>query len=111
MPMKDLALIVPPAVLVMGLVLYWRPQTTNEKKLKLFSLWFYGATAAMFVLLYIDGTDIDLGERQFHSVGILLFVCALSSASAGGNLDMGERLVPRFMRAHGALRANLILIP
>jgi hypothetical protein len=32
MPMKDLALIVPPDVLVMSLVLRWRPQTTTEKK-------------------------------------------------------------------------------
>jgi hypothetical protein len=88
--MKDLALIVPPVVLVMSLVLCWRPQTTNEKKLKLFSLWFYGIVAAVFVLLYIHGANIDLGERHFRSAGILLFVCALLSASAAET--------PRWMR-------------
>jgi hypothetical protein len=84
MPIALLALVVPPAILVAGLVLFWRPQTIDENKLRLFSLWFYGIVAAVFILLYIHGALIGLEERHFRSVGTLLFVCALMSAFAAG---------------------------
>ena len=77
-----LTCLVPPAVLVIGLVLFWRPQTTDEKKLRLFSLWFYAVMAAVFILLFIHGAAIGADERHFRSAGTLLFVCALMSASA-----------------------------
>jgi hypothetical protein len=79
-----LLVVVPAALLVAGLVLFWRPQTTNEKKFRLFCLSFYSVVAAVFILLYSHGALIDLDERQFRSVGTLLLVCALMSALAVG---------------------------
>jgi hypothetical protein len=79
-----LLVVVPAALLVAGLVLFWRPQTTDEKKFRLFCLWFYGVVAAVFILLFIHGALIELDERHFRSVGTLLFVCALMSALAAG---------------------------
>jgi hypothetical protein len=73
-----------PAVLVIGLIVFWQPQTTNEKRLRLFSLWFYGITTAVFIFLYIHGSTISLEERHFRSVGTLLFVCAVMSALETG---------------------------
>jgi hypothetical protein len=84
LPAVHVACLVPPALLVIGLVLFWRPQTTSEKKFRLFSLWFYGVVAAVFILFYIHGSDISTEERHFRSAGTLLFVCALISASAVG---------------------------
>jgi hypothetical protein len=69
---------------VAGLVLFWRPQTTNEKKFRLFCLWFCGVMAAVFILLFVHGALIALEERHFRSAGTLLFVCALMSALAAG---------------------------
>jgi hypothetical protein len=77
-------LVIPPAFLVMGLVLFWRPQTTNEEKLKLYSLVFYIIVATVFVLLYVRGRGISLEERHFRPAGTLLFVCAFVSAVATG---------------------------
>jgi hypothetical protein len=65
-------------------VLFWRPQTTDEKKFGLFCLWLYGVVAAVFILLFSHGALIDLDERHVRSVGTLLFVCALMSALAAG---------------------------
>ena len=73
-----------PAVLVIGLIVFWRPQTTNEKRLRLFCLWFYGITTAVFIFLYIHGSALSLEERHFRSVGTLLFVCAVMSAMETG---------------------------
>jgi hypothetical protein len=83
-PTALIEFVLPPAVLVAGLVLFWRPQTINEKKFRLFSLWFYSVMAAAFILLYIHGADISLEERHFRSVGILLLVCALMSVLGAG---------------------------
>jgi hypothetical protein len=77
-------LVIPPALLLAGLVVFWRPQTLNEEKLKIFSLWFYGVVAAVFAMLYIHGSTIGLEERYFRPVGILLFVCAAASAFQAG---------------------------
>jgi hypothetical protein len=66
-----------------GLVLFWRAQTTNEKKFRLFSLCFYALVAAVFILLYIHG-GVSCEDRYFRSTGTLLFVCALTSALATG---------------------------
>ena len=84
MPTAYLTFLGPPALLVSSLVWFWRPQTTNEKKFRLFSLWFYGVVAAVFILLFIHGGVISLEERHFRSAGTLLFVCALTSALAAG---------------------------
>jgi hypothetical protein len=73
-------LVIPPTFLLAGLVLFWRPQTLNQEKLKIFSLWFYGIVAAVFAALYIHGSTMGLEERYFRPVGILLFVCAAASA-------------------------------
>jgi hypothetical protein len=78
------ALVIPPALLLAGLVLSWRPQTINEKNLKIFSLCFYGVVAAVFAMLYIHGSTIGLEERYSRPVGILLFVCAAVSAFQAG---------------------------
>jgi hypothetical protein len=85
-----LLIIIPPALLVAGLVFFWRPQTTNEKKFRLFCLWFYGTVSTVFILLFIHGALIELDERHLRSVGTLLFVCALISALAAET--------PRWMR-------------
>jgi len=82
-PTAFLALILPFATLVIGLVLFWRPRTTSEKKLKLFSMFFYGIVTVVFILLYMHGSAISFEERHFRSVGTLLFVCALTSALTG----------------------------
>ena len=82
MSITYLAVIVAPAVLVIGIVLNWRPQTANEAKLKLFSLLFYGVVTAVFIVLFIHGAEISLEERHFRSAGTLLFVCAATSALA-----------------------------
>lgn len=84
MPMSYLVVIIPPAFLVGSLVFYWRPQTANEKKLKVFSLWLYSVMSMGFIILFIHGAVIDLVERHFRSVGTLLFVCALISALSAG---------------------------
>ena len=84
MPTAYLAFLVPPAFLVASLVAFWRPQTTSEKKLRLFSLWFYAVVATVFILIFIRGGVISLEERQFRSAGTLLFICALMSALATG---------------------------
>jgi hypothetical protein len=83
-PIPYLLVTIPPALLVIGLVLFWRPQTTPERKLKLFSLWFYGILVTVFSLMYIHGGSISLEQRHFRSAGTLLFVCALMSALAAG---------------------------
>jgi hypothetical protein len=90
-PASFLAFIAPFAMLVAGLVLFWRPSTTSEKKFKLFSLFFYSIVAAVFVLLYTHGSAISFEERHFRSAGTLLLVCALTSASTAG--------IPRWARA------------
>jgi hypothetical protein len=84
MPMSYLAVIIPPVILVMGLVFYWRPQTANEKKLKLFSLCIYSVMAVGFMMFFIRSAVISLDERHFRSAGTLLFVCALISALSAG---------------------------
>jgi hypothetical protein len=88
-PTAFFLLVLPPAVLVAGLVLFWRPQTTSEKKLKLFSLWFFAIVAAVFSVIYIHGSASAGGpmaaeDRYFRSAGTLLFLCALISAFAAG---------------------------
>jgi hypothetical protein len=80
MPTAYLAFLVPPTLLVASMVLFWRPRTDGEKKFRLFSLWFYGVVATVFILLFICGGVISLEERHFRSAGTLLFVCALMSA-------------------------------
>jgi hypothetical protein len=75
------ALVVPPALLGIGLVFFWRPQTTGEEKFRLFSVCFYGVVAAVFSLFYIHGSILP-EDRYFRSTGTLLFVCALMSALA-----------------------------
>lgn len=87
-----LLVVVPAALLVAGLVLFWRSQTTDEQKFKLFCLWFYGVVATVFILLFIHGANIELDERHFRSVGTLLFVCALMSALAAGTPRWTRRL-------------------
>ena len=84
MPAAYLAFLGPPALLVAGLVFFWRPQTTSAEKFRAFSLWFYALVAAVFILLFIRGSAISLEERHFRSAGTLLFVCALMSALAAG---------------------------
>jgi hypothetical protein len=81
---KVIGFVTPPALLVAGLVLFWRPLTTNEKRLKLFSLWFYVIVTAIFVVLYVHGATIGLEERFFRPTGNLLFLCALIGAFAAG---------------------------
>ena len=83
-PTAYLTFVGPPALLVAGLVLFWRPQTSSEEKFRAFSLWFYALVAAVFILLFIRGSAISLEERHFRSAGTLLFVCALMSALAAG---------------------------
>jgi hypothetical protein len=83
-PIQYFALVVPPAVLVISLVWFWRPLTISEKKLRSFSIWFYVLVVAVFILLYIHGADIGVEERYFRPVGTLLFICALISALAAG---------------------------
>jgi hypothetical protein len=85
LPTAFLVFLVPPAIMVAGLVLFWRPQTTNEKKFRLFCLCFYTLVAAVFMLLYIHGPNTT-EDRYFRSAGTLLFVCALISALAAGTL-------------------------
>jgi hypothetical protein len=80
MPTAYLAFLVPPTLLVASMVLFWRPQTTDERKFRLFSLCFYGVVATVFILLFICGGVISLEERHFRSAGTLLLVCALMSA-------------------------------
>jgi hypothetical protein len=89
-PIQYVALIVPPAVLVISLVWFWRPLTISERKLRSFSMWFYGLVLAVLILLYIHGADIAVEERYFRPAGTLLFACALISALAAGT--------PRWMR-------------
>jgi hypothetical protein len=79
-----LGVVVPPAVVVIVVILSWRPQGTNEQRLKVFSLWFYCLMAAIFILLYAHGAMILPDERHFRSAGTLLFVCALVSALTAG---------------------------
>jgi hypothetical protein len=83
-PAVHVACLVPPALLVIGLVLFWRPQTTNEKKFRLFSLWFSAIVVAAFILLAAHSIGFSAEERYFRSAGTLLFVCALISALAAG---------------------------
>jgi hypothetical protein len=84
-------LVLPPALLMAGLVFIWWPRTINEKKLKIFSLWFYAIVTAVFAMLYIHGSTIGLEERYFRPTGTLLFVCAFITALGRGT--------PRWIRA------------
>ena len=84
LPVMPITVMLGPAVLVMGLVWFWRPQTTNEEQFRLFSLWFCGIVTAVFILIYIRGAAISVDERHFRSAGTLLFVCALMSALTAG---------------------------
>jgi hypothetical protein len=83
-PTAYLVIVLPPALLVAGLVLFWRPQTINEKKFRLFCLWFYGLMAAVFIVLFIHGAALAVDEHHFRSAGTLLLVCALMSAFTAG---------------------------
>jgi hypothetical protein len=80
----DLAVIIPPAVLVIALVSCWRPQTINEQKFKWFSLGFYGVICLVFIVLFMHGAVIYMEERHFRPAGTVLFVCALMSALSAG---------------------------
>lgn len=82
LPTGYLVSLAPPALLVSGLVVFWRPQTIDEKKFRLLSLSFYGVVATVFILLFILGGVISLEERQVRSAGTLLVLCALISAFA-----------------------------
>jgi hypothetical protein len=90
LPAVHIALLLPPAVLVMALVLFWRPQTTKEQEFRTFSLWFSGILAAVFILLFIHGAVIEPEERHFRSAGTLLFICAMMAVAGAG--------IPRWMR-------------
>jgi hypothetical protein len=84
LPAVHIALLLPPAVLAMALVLYWRPQTTKEQEFRTFSLWFSGILAIVFILLFIHGAAISPEERHFRSAGTLLFVCAMMAVAGTG---------------------------
>ena len=84
LPAVHIALLLPPAVLVMALVLHWRPQTTKEQEFRTFSLWFSGILAIVFILLFIHGANIWPEERHFRSAGTLLFVCAMIAVAGTG---------------------------
>jgi hypothetical protein len=77
MPAGYLAVVVPPALLIMYLVVGFRLETAKRLKLRYFSLVSYGIVAAVFIFLFSRDTNIYLEERHFRSVGTLLFVCAL----------------------------------
>jgi hypothetical protein len=84
MPAGYLAVIVPPALLVMYLVVGFRLEMAQKIKLRYFSLVSYGIVAAVFIFVFSRGANIYLEERHFRSIGTLLFVCALvNSCSAG----------------------------
>jgi hypothetical protein len=84
-----LASIVPPALLIIYLVVGFRLETTQQQKLRYFSLVSYGIVAAVFIVLFSSGAlfnnwNLGLEERHFRSVGTLLFVCALINARSAG---------------------------
>jgi hypothetical protein len=83
-PVQYLAVIVPPALLIMYLVVGFRLEPVHEHKLRYFSLVSYGIVAVVFIFLYCHGANIDLEERYFRSVGTLLFVCALINSRSAG---------------------------
>jgi hypothetical protein len=77
------ACLVPPTLLMAGLVLFWRPATIAQREFRLFSLWFSGiVTLAFIVLIMRSGGYITAEVRYFRSAGTLLFLCALMSATA-----------------------------
>jgi hypothetical protein len=84
LPAVHIALLVMPAVVVMALVLFWRPQTTKEQEFRTFSLWFSGILAIVFILLFIHGAVIWPEERHFRSAGTLLFVCGMMAVAGTG---------------------------
>jgi hypothetical protein len=86
-PAGYVAVIVPPALLIMYLVVGFRLETTQQLKLRYFSLVSYGITAAVFIVLFSRGAlfnNFALEERHFHYVGTLLFVCALVNSRSAG---------------------------
>jgi hypothetical protein len=84
MPAGYLAVIVPPALLIMYLVAGFRLETAHNVKLRYFSLVSYGIVAAVFIWLFSRGANIYLEERHFRAVGTLLFVCALVNSRSAG---------------------------
>jgi hypothetical protein len=84
MPISYFAVIAPPALLIMYLVVSFRLEPAHEQKLKYFTLVLYGIVAAVFVFLFSRGANIYLEERHFRSVGTLLFVCALVKLRSAG---------------------------
>jgi hypothetical protein len=84
LPAVHIALLLPPAVLIMALVLCWRPQTTKEQQFRTFSLWFSGIFTAVFIMLFIHGAVIEPEERHFRSAGTLLFICAMMAVAGAG---------------------------
>jgi chromate transport protein ChrA len=86
-PAGYLAVIVPPALLIMYLVVSFRLETNQQLKLRYFSLVSYGITAVVFIVLFSRGAlfnNFALEERHFRSVGTLLFVCALVNSRSAG---------------------------
>jgi hypothetical protein len=84
MPAEYLATIVPPALLIMYLVVGFRLETAQKLKLRYFSLVSYGIVVAIFICLFSRGANIYLEERHFRFVGTLLFVCALVASRSAG---------------------------
>jgi hypothetical protein len=81
MPAGYVAAIVPPALLIMYLVVGFRLETAQEQKLRYFSLVLYGILVPVFIWI---GGRIGWEERHFRSVGTLLFVCALINCRSAG---------------------------
>jgi hypothetical protein len=83
-PAGYLAVIVPPALLIMYLVVGFWLETAQKIKIRYFSLVSYGIVGAVFIFLFSRGANIYLEERHFRSVGTLLFVCALVNCRSTG---------------------------
>jgi hypothetical protein len=83
-PVGYFAVIVPPALLIISLVVGFRPESAHEQKLRYFSLVSFGIVVAVFIFLFSRGANIFLEERHVRSVGTLLFVCALVNLRSAG---------------------------
>jgi hypothetical protein len=84
MPAGYLAVIVPPALLIMYLVVGFQLETAKKIKLRYFSLVSYGIVATVFIFVFSRGANIYLEERHFRFIGTLLFVCALVNSRSPG---------------------------
>jgi hypothetical protein len=76
-------LVIPTLLFLTILVQGWRRRSQDENLARLLqiTIFFYAAYALAMSAIFLRGGDVSLEERHLRAAGMLIFVCALATAS------------------------------